>query len=193
MIKVVATPIPPFDWPMNTDPTFEDKTSDAYVDVISPTNIIPSLWSSSACAFNMVFSGNAVTPDTVTVSNVVLVTAPTNQPLLTLTKINSTTFRVQGTTSSLPGEYYEFKLRDNTIVQLPPINTADWIAIIKWNPPPRPWEQVLTYTFNVTYSGTIGGAPVTNVTVPFSVTQYSYWAWENGLANLTNLVAIGEF
>lgn len=193
MIKVVATPIPPFDWPMNTDPTFEDKTSDVYVDELAPTNIIPSLWSSSPCAFNMVFSGNVVTPDDITVSNVELVSGPEDQPFLTLTKTNSTTYKVEGTTNSLPGEYYDFKLRDNTVIQLPPVNTADWSVVTKWNPPPRPWEHVLTYEFNVTYSGVVDGIPIASQTTLFSVIQYSYWKWEIGLATLKNLVSIGEF
>lgn len=192
MFKAIATPVSPFDWPVNTDPQFENKTSDAYTDEVNPTSIIQSLWSSQPCTFDIQIVGNPVAEsDTITVTSAVLTTPPTGEPDLTYSVQNATTTRVTGTTAQQPGEYYEFKMRDKTVIQLPPDNDQDWLAVTKWNTPPRPWYRIATYTFTVTYTGTVETLPVSG-TDTFEVTQYIYWHWEPSLAKLKQLAAEGE-
>lgn len=187
MFVAVVTPVAPYDWPMNTDAQFDAKTSDAYVDQVPPDILIPSMWSSQPCSFDIQIQGS---PSTVIVTAVALTTAPDGDSLV-FTQQNATTIRVTGSTPSLDGEYFNFKLRDNTVAQLPPVNDEDWIAVTKWNTPPRPWHTILSYTFSVTYEGTVDNLPVSGQD-PYTITQYVYWSWEQGLQTISTLVQQGE-
>lgn len=190
LYSVSATPNTPYEWPMMSYPGFVGKTGDYYtmVALASPEILavtLPSVWSSSTVDFDI-----TVQPGVdITITNVTC-TGPTSE-LLTITKIGATTFHVSGTISSMTGEYYEFLMRDKTYALLPPVNTEDWVALIKWNPPGQPWERSFTYTFDITYDS-LGDPPITGQTDSVTVTQYSYWSWEQSLASLQTLASQGE-
>lgn len=188
--KATATAVSPYVWPMDADASFGNKTSDEYA-IDTTKAVIPSLWSSTSPTFDIVISGNATAPDEVTVTGVTLATAPTGESL-TVTKTGAATFRVTGSVGPQTGEYYNFKMRDLSVKQLAPNNTEDWMAVTKWNAPPRPWYRTITYVFDVTYDATIELLPVTGQTESYTVTQYIYWSWESGLATLQTLAIQGE-
>lgn len=195
IVKVIGTPIAPFQWPMNVYPNFSNNTGDFYVnEALSDPDIVavtlPSLYSSGDVDFNISFEG--VEQDT-TVSNVTLITPPSSEPGLTLSRVNATTYRVIGSVSPAVGEYFNFLMRDKTYKALPVDTSEDWIAVVKWNPASQPWESLKTYTFSVQYTYTSQDLMMSvNATESITINQYAYWFWEPSLQSLQQLVQEGE-
>lgn len=195
LVKVVGIPIAPFEWPMDSYPNFSSDSGDFYVTVaLSDPDIaavtLPSVWSSGEVNFNITFEGTE--QDTV-VSNVTLVTAPFSETGITLSRVNSTTYRVSGTISPAVGEYFEFLMRDKTYKVLPVNTNEDWVAVVKWNPASQPWESLKTYTFSVKYTYVSGDTNMGGDTTELiTVNQYAYWFWEPSLQSLQRLVSEGD-
>ena len=195
LVKVVGTPIAPFQWPMDAYPNFSNNTGDFYVnEALSDPDIVavtlPSLYSSGQVDFNITFQGTE--PDT-TVSEITLITPPSSEPGLTLSRVNATTYRVTGSVSPAVGEYFNFLMRDKTYKALPVDTSEDWVAVVKWNPATQPWESLKTYQFSVRYTYVsadplMGGETTESITI----NQYAYWFWEPSLQSLQQLVQEGE-
>jgi hypothetical protein len=189
MIKLIATTNAPYDWPMNVDPLFEQKTTDMFVDLDTPSSL-PSLWSGEYVDFNVTVAGDAVLPNLISITSVESFTV--NDPDLSIEKIGTTSYRVRGFPTSFKNEYYEFVFDDNTIRKLPPRNKENWKAVIKWNAADTPWERVNIFTTVVKYNGVIDGVPVVNGELTSMATQYVYWSWEKGLLTLQNVIKEGK-
>lgn len=201
MFIATATVNSPYAWPMDGDPTFLAKTSDYYtytalIDPVLVKKTIPSTISTSQVDFNITITGDALDPlGEYVVNGATLISLPAAETALTFTVVDDTTIRVQGTVSGMPGEYYRFLMRDRTLAELSPVNTEDWVTIVKWNPPPKPWEKSGVFTFEINYDFTDANTmiPVVDQTATFEVTQYSYWNYVPGLAAFRQLVTQGEF
>lgn len=194
LVKVLATPVPPYTWPMDTYPGFAGQTNDFYTNsaIADPVILavtIPSVWSSSGVNFNLEFVGTAETTEIISVT---LTTPSPNQPGLVFTQSSPTLYNVSGSVSSASGEFYRFLLRNNTYANLPPLNDEDWLAVIQWNPASQPWEKESNYTFEVEYEYLDEAQTPVLATESITISQYQYWSWEPSLLGLQTLAAQGE-
>jgi hypothetical protein len=198
MVKIIptATAVSPFNWPMFTDPSFSASTSDFYEDAVADPstyyNYIPSLYISSSVNFKIDFVGTSdAEGDTVDIKSVELISFPSAESQLTRTIVSKTVF-IQGIVASLPGEQYKFLMRNGSLKILPPNTSEDWLSVVQWSQPPRPWERLNTYTFNITYDLNSFYSPLTNQQITVPVYQYAYWHWSPALSAFSNLVQQGS-
>lgn len=200
MFTPIATPVAPYNWPMFTDPAWNNKTSDFYVfEVLNVPetypNYIQSVYMLSAVNFDITFNPpprDDETGDQVVITSVQLVSGPTGETKWEYTQKDDFTVNVQGMTDQLSGERFDFLMRDLSIKSLPPFNEEDWIAVVEWKVPPRPWDRLNTYTFLITYDVESILAPLEDEEQTVTVLQYAYWNWEPSLAALEALVEQGE-
>ena len=201
MINASAVANAPFDWPMNTDPNFLQKTSDPYLIELSELepgeslkNYIPSLYATTDFDLTIVVNSDIPTGSeiTVTILSVTFNSAPdfVFSFQSQVTGVNSV--RVWGDIGSFPGEYFEFLMIDRTIQQLQPYNTEPWATILEWKPPVTPWTVNGFYNVTVEYEIDDDGL-VSTVTEDINILQHLNWNWEPSLEALQHLVTEGEF
>lgn len=190
-LQVNAMPVAPYDWPMNTDPDFLNKTSDFYSfeALDDPEGLllthIPSLYGLSMVNYDVTVIG---VDETVTVLNVELIEPPEFEENFIYDQVDDTTFNVLGMVRGFSGEIFRFKLQDNSFVNLnEPMPPDDWVSIIRWSRPPLPWFRINTFKTNVTYEIDEENI-IETFTEEFNIIQYVYWNWEPSLDSFTNLI-----
>ena len=201
MINASAFANAPFDWPMNTDPKFLQKTSDPYLIELSELgpgetlkNHIPSLYATTDFDLTLVVDGDIPvgSEDEVTILSVTFNSAPNFVFSFQSQVTGTNTIRVWGDIGSFPGEYFEFLMIDRTIQQLQPYNTEPWATILEWKPPATPWTVDGFYNVTVEYELVSGGSTST-VTEHINILQHLHWNWEPSLEALQYHVVEGEF
>jgi hypothetical protein len=191
-----ATALSPFNWPMFTDPGFQSKTADFYLeDALSDpeTNYeyIPSLYTSSSVKFKIDFTGKGEEGDVITIKSTEFVSGPSYETQLTYSNAGV----VQGNVSGLEGESYRFLMPNGTVRTLPTSTTEKWLSVVQWIVPQTPWEKVNTYNFKIVYDLQNSLMPennIVNAVATTQVKQYVYWHWEPALNVFSNLVSIGR-
>lgn len=193
-----ATAVAPYNWPMFTDPAWAAKTSDFYVITAAPNpttypQYIPSVYMLSTVQYDLTFEAPPPMEDgtAYTIKSVTLSSAPTGESGITTTQKDGVTVTVQGMIQSADGERFDFKMRNNSVVSLPPFNDQDWIAVVKWQTPPQPWNRLNQFQFTIVYD-VAGPVPLTNQVIVEPVLQYAYWNWQPSLSALKTLVSQGE-
>jgi hypothetical protein len=196
LFSATGTPISPFNWPRNTDPSFVNKTSDIYeTDIVSDPILvlshIPSLYATTQVNFNISISGT----EEVTVTGAQLISPFPAESNFQFTTVNSSTVRIQGIVDSFIGEFFRLKLTDNSFVTIDTIadEPAEPNTVVEWNRPNLPWSRSINYRFNVSYNQLVEGVLITGQQSQFTVTQYIYWNFDPSLAALNDLVERSQF
>lgn len=86
-----------------------------------------------------------------------------------------------------PGEFYKFLLRNRTELNLPPINSEDWVTVTGWGIPTI-IETGTTYVFDITYDDL--GIPTS---ISTSSTQLFFWSFDSSLNTFKSLIDQGEY
>jgi hypothetical protein len=192
LLSIEPSPITP--WHMNIFPGFVGKTADPYVlDVLAdpeyPGFWVPSMYGLTDFHFNIKVVGMEDEEDAWTV--VSLKYKSNDLPIETLsTQVDNDNVTLQGLTGSFPGEFFSFKMNDDSVKNLNPSNPGtDWKTITKWSPPPRPWTILGKHTIEVEYEAMLGGINKVDI----EVNQYIHWNWDPSLNHLQRLVSQGEY
>jgi hypothetical protein len=103
---------------------------------------------------------------------------------------NTDTLLVKGKPDNVfRDEIFKFVFSDKTEKILPPTNTEDWTAIIKWAKPSVD-EKTINYDITISYLETETDAIVQ--TEPINIKQFIYWKFDPSLAKFQELVKKGK-
>lgn len=109
---------------------------------------------------------------------------------MTAVKLNASTYRISGTyNNAFPDEFFQFKMKDNTLQVLPASTTQDFLALVEYNMP-QPVTTRKEMLFNVSAPATFGGSP--NINWPFTMYQWVVWRYQTAVASVQNLVSRGK-
>jgi hypothetical protein len=102
---------------------------------------------------------------------------------IVISKLNSSTVRISGTTSRMFNDEYQFVLDDGSKVSLPPDTTHPFKALVQYSMP-SPTQITIQYPFVLDVSPS--DLPSTK-----AITQYSYWIIGGTFNNIKSLVKRG--
>lgn len=148
--------------------------------------IFPSCYGGASISFDVQFSyeesgssypvTNIFPPDNIAQYNI------------EISSLSTDTVRISGSIANLfNGETWDFLMRDNTVQQLSPVNTQDWVTIVKWKSPTTVYQD-LNYNFGFEYEITPGNTASTTA----SIVQAVFWSYNNSLNLFQNLLSQGE-
>jgi len=153
-----------------------------------PGSVLPSVYGGSPFQLTVAFE---VKPDGLSPSYDLLSVTPTTDLSaigINVSAISSSSVLISGNVVNVfPGEFYRFLLRSGTEVNLPPINSEDWVTLTGWGIP-SVIESSSTYNFSIVYDDL-----VTTSTVSTSSKQLFFWNFDGSLNTFKNLLSQGEF
>ncbi len=151
-------------------------------------SVFPSVYGGSLFQLTVAFE---VKPDELSPPYDLLSVTPTTDLSaigINVSAISSSSVLISGNVVNVfPGEFYRFLLRSGTEVNLPPINSEDWVTLTGWGIP-TVIESSSTYNFDIVYDDL-----VTTSTVSTSSVQLFFWNFNGSLNTFKNLIDQGEF
>ena len=161
-------------------------------------NYLPSAYEGAAYSVDIQFfgaytdpaAGAGATPTLLPATNVTTTFTGADYGM-TITKLNSSTYRVSGPVSNaFPSAFYQFTMLDGSVKVLPPNTTEPYLSLSQYKMPTESWIE-LQYPFSVTIPAdpVLGTAAATETA---NVSQFIYWRFASAVANVQAIVARGQ-